>query len=128
MKKVFFLLFLSHLFLGTTVAQEPMRKTADGTTVINTTTLCNAKGYKSQTPVEVYIKEGRVVKVVALKNQESKGYFARIQKSLLPLYEGLKISKAKKLSSQQHVDATTGATYSTKAVQQNIHSALEYYK
>lgn len=128
MKKLFAFIILSHIVLGTAVAQGPMRQTSDGTTVINTTTLCNAKGYKSQTPVEVYIKDGRVVKVVALKNQESKGYFARIQKSLLPLYEGMKLSKAKKLSSRQHVDGTTGATYSTKAVQQNIHSALEYYK
>ena len=41
-----------------------MYKQADGTYVVNTTSLCpNVKGFKGATPVEVYIKNNKVIKV-----------------------------------------------------------------
>ena len=109
-------------------ADDVMRKEADGTYVINTTTLCSARGYKKTTPVEVYISKGKVVKVVPLKNEESKGYFMRVVKHLLPKYQDLKVSKAKKLADKTTIDGCTGATYSTKAVQKNNKAALDYYE
>ena len=42
--------------------------------------------------------------------------------------EGLKIAKAQELTEIAKVDGCTGATMSTKALQQNIKAALEYYK
>ena len=109
-------------------ADDVMTKQGDGTYVVNTTTLCQAKGYQSTTPVEVYIKSGKVVKVVPLKNTETPGYFKKAAKGLLGLFEGLKISKAVELTEIAKVDGCTGATISTKALQQNITAALEYYK
>ena len=67
-----------------------MTKKADGTYVVRTTTICKARGYRKGTPVEVHIKKGNVVKVVALKNEETVPYFARVKQFLLPLYNNLK--------------------------------------
>jgi len=109
-------------------ADDVMKKTKDGTYVVNTTTLCKAKGYKGATPLEVHIKGGKVVKVVSLPNQETKNYYAKVEKNLVSKFAGQKLSKANKLATQQKVDGCTGATYSTKAVQQNVQAALDYYK
>ena len=88
----------------------------------------NDNPYRKGTPVEVHIKKGNVVKVVALKNEETVPYFSRVKQFLLPLYNNLKLSKAKKLTEKTKVDGCTGATFSTKAVQKNIHAAIEYYE
>ena len=109
-------------------ADDVMKKTKDGTYVVNTTTLCKAKGYKGATPLEVHIKGGKVVKVVSLPNQETKNYYAKVEKNLVGKFAGQKVAKASKLATQQKVDGCTGATYSTKAVQQNVQVALDYYK
>ena len=109
-------------------ADSPMVKTQDGTYIVNTASLCDAKGFKGATPVEVYIKGGKVLKVVALSNQETPGYFAKVKNSLLPLFNGMKIKDAKKQALATEVDGCTGATYSTKAIQKNISAALEYYE
>lgn len=100
----------------------------DGTTIVRTTTICNARGYRKSTPVEVHFKNGKVQKVIALKNEETVPYFARVKQFLLPLYNNLKISKAKKLTQRTDIDGCTGATFSTKAVQKNIKAAIDYYE
>lgn len=111
----------------TVMADDVMQKNGD-TYIVNTTTLCQKKGYKSVTPVEVHIQKGKVIKVTALPNHESKGYFKVILQRLLPLYNNIKVGKAEKLSAQTDVDACTGATFSGNAVQANIQAALQYYK
>ena len=121
-------MLFSLLFTLPAHADNVMTKQADGTYVVNTTTICKARGYRKTTPVEVYISKGKVVKVVALKNEETVPYFTRVKEFLLPLYNNLKLSKAKKLTEKTKVDGCTGATFSTKAVQKNISAALEYYE
>lgn len=128
MKRYLIVAFLLLMTSSVLFAGDVMTKNTDGTYVVNTSHLCTAKGYRGTTPLEVYIKNGAVVKVVALKNNETVPYFERIKKFLLPLYEGRKLSKAKKLSSETKIDGCTGATYSTKAVQKNIRAAIEYYE
>lgn len=103
---------------------EVMTKQADGTYIVNTSTLCKKTGYKGRTPVEVHIKNNQIVKVVPLKNQETPKYFAMVKKELLPKYVGMKASKA----SKSKVDGVTGATFSAEAVKENVKAALEYYK
>ena len=104
-------------------ADNVMKRHADGTCSVNTRTICKARGYRKGTPVEVYFKNGKV-----LKNEETVPYFARIKKFLLPLYNNLKVSKAKKLAERTDIDGCTGATFSTKAVQKNIQTAIGYYE
>lgn len=127
MKKTLFSLMLFAFSMGA-MADNVMTKLDDGTYVVRTATICNARGYRMATPVEVYIKKGIVVKVVALKNEETVPYFKRVRQSLLPKYANLKVSKAKKLASKTAVDGCTGATFSTRAVQKNIKVALAYYE
>ena len=127
MKKTIFALLLTTAALGVH-ADDVMTKQSDGTYVVRTTTICNARGFRKTTPVEVHIKGNKVQKVVPLKNEESANYFAKVKKFLLPLYDNVKVSKAKKLADQTQVDGCTGATLSTKAVQKNIKAALDYYE
>ena len=133
MKRQAYIIIIATVIVGFGMAfaqdkSDVMRKTDDGTYIVNTTTLCNTRGYRQGTPVEVYIKKGKVVKVEALKNRETKNFFALVVKNLLPMYNDLKLSKAKKLTEEKMVDGCTGATYSCNAVQDNIKAALEYYE
>ena len=60
-----------------------MTKKADGTYVVNTTTLASdVKGYRSTTPLNIYIKNGKVEKVEALKNQETPKYFVQVKNNV----------------------------------------------
>ena len=104
-------------------ATDPISKEA-GTTVVNTTTLAKeVRGFRGATPVKIYIKKGKVVKVEALKNQETPQYFSRA-KAVLAQYEGKATSKAAKMK----VDGVTGATYSSRALVKNVQAGLKYYE
>lgn len=101
-----------------------MTHQSDGTYVVNTTTLAHdVKGFKGATPLRVYIKGDKVVKVEALPNQESPNFFAKVKQSLLGKWNGMKVSKAAKAN----VDGATGATYSSKAVKENVKRGVKYY-
>ena len=123
MKKILLAMLLMASFTAVQ-ADDVMRKEKDGTYVVNTTTLAqDVDGYIGPTPVEVYIKKNKVVKVVMLKNQETPKYNARVKKQMVPLYEGKKISK----KSTVEVDGVTGATFTSDAVKENVKRGLEYY-
>lgn len=100
-------------------------KMADGTYVVNTTTLASdVKGYRSTTPLKIYIKNNKVEKVEALKNQETPKYFVRVKNEVLSKWNGLKVAKAVK----KKVDGVTGATMSSDAVKENVKRGLDYYQ
>ena len=118
---------IAMLLMGAMSAQadDVMKKEKDGTYVINTTTLAqDVEGYNGPTPVEVYIKKNKIVKVVPLKSQEGPKYVAKVKKDMLPKYEQMNVKKG----TVQDVDAVTGATFTSKAVQENIRRAVAYYK
>lgn len=109
-------------------AQNIMKKQADGTCIVNSSELCKARGYKDKTPLEVHIKGGKVVKIEPLPNKETPKYFKIVTTKYLPKFVGLKVAKALGIAVQPECDACTGATFSGKAVQQNIKAALDYYR
>ncbi len=124
MKKIVMTLLLMAAFI-TADAQQVMRKEKDGTYVVNTTTLANdVDGYAGPTPVEVYIKKNKIVKVVPLKMQDGPKYVAKVKNGMLTKYEGMKIEKKKALP---QVDGVTGATFTSDAVRENVKRAVEYY-
>ncbi len=111
------------LTLMSWTADDTMTK-ENGMTVINTTQLGkDVQGFLGTTPVKIYIQKNKVVKIEAMKNQETPKYFLKVKKHLLDKWNGMKVKDAKKMK----VDAVTGATYSSKAVIENVQLGLDYY-
>lgn len=105
--------------------KDVMTKQSDGTYVVNTTTLGkDVKGFKGATPLKIYIKSNKVVKVEALPNHESPNFFNKVKQSLLNKWNGMKASKA----ATAQVDGVTGATFSSKAVKENVKLGVKYYQ
>ncbi len=101
---------------------DTVRYDNNGTLIVNTTPLCkNVIGFNGTTPVEIYIKNGKVQKIVALPNEETPSFFQRAA-VILKSWEGKKVSDAAKLK----VDAVSGATYSSNALIQNVQTGLNY--
>ena len=124
MKKTIIVVLLA-VACVTASAQDVMRKEKDGTYVVTTTTLAqDVEGYSGPTPVEVYIKKNKIVKVVPLKSHEGPKYVAKVKNAMLVKYEGMNVKKG----TVQDVDAVTGATFTSKAMQENIRRAVDYYK
>ena len=56
--------------------------------VVNTTTIGkNIEGYNGPTPLKIYIKKNKVVKIEALKNAETPKYYAKVKKALLEKWD-----------------------------------------
>ena len=103
---------------------DVMTKEADGSYVVNTTTLCkDVKGYRGNTPLAIYIKKGKIVEIKPLANQETPNFFNRVKQGLLSKWNGMKASKAATVQ----VDGVTGATFSSKAVKENVKRGISYY-
>ena len=93
------------------------------TVVINTEKLGKeVMGYAGTTPVEITFVDGKIDKVVALPNSETPSFFQRVQES--PIFTAL-IGKTVKEASEVQLDAVSGATYSSKAVIENIRLGLK---
>lgn len=99
------------------------KKTKPGSFVINTETIGKeVMGYAGTTPLEIHVKDGRIEKVVALPNAETPGFFQRVQDS--PIFTAL-VGKTIEEASEVQLDAVTGATWSSKAVIENIRLGLK---
>ena len=97
----------------------------NGVYVVNTTTLASdVEGYIGATPLKIYIQKNKIVKIEALKNQETPKYFAKIKKQMLDKWNGMTVKDAQKA----HVDGVTGATLSSDAVKENVKRGLDYYQ
>ena len=117
---------LSSLALTSAAPQkdEVMTK-EDGMYVVNSTTLGkNVTGYVNNTPVKIYIKKDKIVKIEALKNEETPKYMARVKKGLLGKWDGLKVKEAQQLK----VDGVTGATLTSNGVAAMVKDGLTAYK
>ncbi|MCR4680231.1 MAG: FMN-binding protein [Bacteroidales bacterium] len=102
---------------------DPVRFSGD-TMIVNTKELGkNIQGYAGAVPLDVYILNGKVAKVVALPNSETPGFFANAA-ALLGSWVGL----TPKQALDKKVDAISGATYSSEAIIENVRVALEYVK
>ncbi len=97
--------------LGTVVSSEPF---ASG-----------VKGFAGPTPVFVYVSSNGVVKaVVAADNVETPEFFATLaDEGLFKAWNGKSASAA----ASMQVDGITGATFSSRAVIQNVQAALKHY-
>jgi electron transport complex protein RnfG len=119
------LLVMMAVLVSAAPKDDDVMSKQDGMYVVNTTTLGkDVIGYVSPTPLKIYIKKNKVVKIEFLKNQETPKYFARVKKAMLNKWDGLKVADAEKLK----VDGVTGATFSSDAVKKNVELGLQYYR
>ena len=101
-----------------------LNKQANGSVVINTSALCtDVRGYRDMTPVEITITKGKVTKVEALRNNETPKYMDLV-KPLLDKWNGQTVKAAQTAK----VDAVTGATFTSKALIENVQKGLKYYQ
>jgi len=96
----------------------------EGKTAVVTTEKIGSKirGYKSKTPVKVYIQKGKIKKVEALKNKETPEFFADA-KAVLDKFIGADVKKVEKMN----VDAVSGATFTSNALIENVKAGVKYY-
>lgn len=94
----------------------------DGTQVIHTAVLCNATGYAGSTPLDIYIRDGKISKISSLENGETPNFYEKAS-NLFGNWQGKTPGQAAELK----VDAVSGATYSSEAIKANMTAGLNYY-
>ena len=118
MKKKITLLFFLVLCLGAIAGPKGPK-----TVVVNTEKLGkDVMGYAGTTPVEITVTDGKIEKIVTLPNSETPGFFQRVQES--SIFTAL-IGKTVDEASKVKLDAVSGATFSSKAVIENISLGLK---
>ena len=80
------------------------------------------KGYAGKTPLLIALdKEGKILQVKLLDNQETPGFLKRVTNAgYLESWNGLTVDEAM----QKNVDAVSGATYSSKGIQNSLKARL----
>ena len=126
MKQVISILALFSLVivLSSAKGDDGVMTKENGMYVVNTTTLGkDVIGYVGTTPLKIYIQKDKIVKVEALKNQETPKYSAKVKRALLTKWDGMKVKDVAK----QKVDGVTGATITSDAMKKNVQLGVEYY-
>ena len=97
----------------------------DGTFVVNTRVLAkDVQGYGGPVPLKIHIdKDGRLTAIEAEPNAETPDFFDRA-KELFSRWQGKTIDEAM----AEDVDAVSGATFSSKAIIENVQRGLAYAK
>ena len=119
-----------HKIFGIDLGKEDEEKVENisvsdnGTLLINTTEIGKKiMGYGGPTPVEIEVKDGVILKVNVLKNQETPEFLGAVRNSdLLDTYSGLTLPEALNAP----VNGVTGATYTSTAIKNNIRVGIEY--
>ena len=130
MKKTLIIAAIMLLVAGTASLDARTKKStkkakANATQVIYTGDIANKViGYNGTTPLNITVKNGVIENIEVLDNQESPAYLKRAKEKVLPQYIGKTVSEAKKLNA----DIATGATYTSKALIQNIQMGLDKAK
>ena len=130
MKKTIIIAVLMLLVAGTVSLDARTKKTsktkkASTTQVIYTGDIANKViGYNGTTPLNITVKNGVIVSIEVLPNQESPGYLKRAKEKVLPQYIGKTVAEAKTLKP----DIATGATYTSEALIKNIQMGLDQAK
>lgn len=97
----------------------------DGSFTINTEGAdVGLTGYAGPVPVEIIVKDGKIMQIRALDNVETPAFFKKVQESgLLSAWDGMTAEEAL----NEQVDAVTGATFSSKALIANVQTGLKEY-
>ena len=110
------------ILMGAGVSKNAI-KYKNGIAIVNTSSIVKARGLNSKPPIKIYIKGNKITKIESLPNQETPAVFASAER-LLKKFIGKSVDEA----STMKVDGVSGATYSSKALIQNVKGGLNYYK
>lgn len=110
----------------------PARKTTKATVAAHDTAVINTiesgaeiSGFNGPVPVEITVIDGRVAQVRPLDNEETPKFFKRVTDSgILDSWTGLTVAEAE----EKEIDGVTGATFSSKALIENVRAGLADYK
>lgn len=122
---LFFVFFmaLAVLFASGKPNKSAIKKKGS-TYIVNTTSITSkVHGFAGATPLKIYIANNKITRIEALSNQETPQFFERA-KTLLNKYEGKTVDEA----ASMHVDAVSGATYSSKSLINTVKGGLKYYQ
>ena len=99
---------------------------AADTLKVNTTNLAaDVEGFNGPTPVEISVVKGKITRIRLLPNQETPAFLQSvIDAGLLKALDGKTVEDASKVK----LDAVSGATYSSKAIIENIRRGLDTLK
>ena len=116
-------LLVSIGFVSSACGSRSGRIVQADTLVVNTTELCkDVIGYDGPTPLKITVVNGVVAKVEALPNTETPRFFDLVvEGGLLKAVVGKKVSEAATMP----LDAVSGATWSSKAVIENLRAGLK---
>lgn len=114
------------LALISCVSSDGVMTKKKGVYTIDTTTLSqDVKGYNGPTPLIITIEKDKIVRVEALENSETPGFFKRMTDGgMLERWNGMDVDAAL----NANVDVVAGATFSSNAVIENMRLGLAYYK
>ncbi len=102
---------------------EAAERQPDGTIVIHTANIeGTTTGYAGDVPLDIYITDGKISDIKALPNVETPSFFRRAS-ALLESWVG----KTPQEALDTHVDAISGATYSSIAIISNVNKGLALY-
>ena len=125
MKKYLGLICMAVVLMSAGLKGDENITKENGVTIVNTTKIASSvEGYNGPVPVKIYIKKNKIQKIEVLKNQEGPKYMAKVKKQLLNAWDGLTLKQAK----AKQVDAVTGATFTSKALIDNVNMGIEYYQ
>lgn len=94
----------------------------EGTLVLTTTGWASdIKGYAGEVPLEIRLKEGKIVSITALENHETPDFFEETT-PLLSAWNGLSPKEAL----EKKVDAVSGATFSSRGIIETAHRGMKY--
>jgi len=120
-KRLFLILTL---IAATAATTSPVKKHADGSVTIDTSTLKTVEGYMGPTPLVVYVDaQGLVSRIEALPNEETPAYWRLAMEGLSKAWNGVPADEAVKLE----VDAVSGATFSSDAIISNVRAGISCY-
>jgi uncharacterized protein with FMN-binding domain len=120
-------LFIAAVLPGAARTSFPGNAGAAADTLkVNTTDLAkDVEGFNGPTPVEISVVKGKITRIKLLPNQETPNFLQLvIDAGLLKALDGKSVEEASKVK----LDAVTGATYSSKAIIENIHRGLDTLK
>lgn len=96
----------------------------DGVATVNTSALPGTiNGYAGPVPLEINIKDGKVISVEALDNTETPSFFKRAA-VILSSWDGKTLAEVDSME----IDAVSGATFSSQAIINNFKVGLACYE